>query len=465
MSNQHFYRYPFASAGDKTDIPEATQTDGSVSYNQGFGFDYERDPSTDPDAKNIQRDDFNGVIFDITENLQQYQLNGVPEWVPAAQNGGVAVNYPKFARVRYDTAGDGTGWQVFESAVVNNTSTPGADGNWTVVVNSTFFAADTGTANTYTAAYTPPLAGLRDGLVVGMTAKTANTGQSTFAPAGFPAKQILALTDLALQGGEIVANGHCLLMYSSVKDAWLLLENTGGTRQEFIADPANLDNSKRAVSSSWVKKRGVSSSTLREIGATSTLTSDDLGSTLLFNNAGGAGSSYTVNLPRQNTCPAGSILRIVCNLVSGSVLTVACQSPDKLTTPNANPSAIPLRSGDSLELTSQDGGFWVCSDGTVLGGLSDRERTLFSNTGYSMSRNGFIRQWTTLVTNSSGDGTFTFPMNYPNQVLGWALTVNASNPNQYTVTKASHTLAQLVVKTSSGGTGAALSVTAEVWGY
>ena len=47
--------YPFANSGDKTAIPEPVQGDGSVSYDEGFGEDYEKVLGVDSDAKAIPR--------------------------------------------------------------------------------------------------------------------------------------------------------------------------------------------------------------------------------------------------------------------------------------------------------------------------------------------------------------------------------------------------------------------------
>lgn len=50
------FKIPFATQGDKTVVPVEIQTDGSVSYTQGYGYDYERDQVTDPAAKDIERE-------------------------------------------------------------------------------------------------------------------------------------------------------------------------------------------------------------------------------------------------------------------------------------------------------------------------------------------------------------------------------------------------------------------------
>ena len=50
-----FFRIPWATAGDKTVIPDPVQGGGEVSYTQGFGPDYELDQSSDPNALDVPR--------------------------------------------------------------------------------------------------------------------------------------------------------------------------------------------------------------------------------------------------------------------------------------------------------------------------------------------------------------------------------------------------------------------------
>jgi hypothetical protein len=93
------------------------------------------------------------------------------------------------------------------------------------------YAADTGIANGYLAAYTPAIVVLVDGMVLKFKAKTANTGASTFKPDGVAAKPIVGGAHTALQGGEIIAGGDVWLQYNSSLDAWVLIESTGGAVQ------------------------------------------------------------------------------------------------------------------------------------------------------------------------------------------------------------------------------------------
>ena len=72
-------KIPFATSGDKTVVPDAVQPSGSVSFTQGFGYDYERDYS-DPAAKDIGREDMNGILSDITAAIGEMQAFGAAEW-------------------------------------------------------------------------------------------------------------------------------------------------------------------------------------------------------------------------------------------------------------------------------------------------------------------------------------------------------------------------------------------------
>jgi microcystin-dependent protein len=115
----HYYVYPFGeNADDLTAIPDTAAVDGSVSYYAGWTPPYELDLLTDPTALPIPRGQMNQLFFDITNNLQQYQQYGSPEWVV-----GNTVSYPIYSRVYYLG-------QVYENQEAANTATPGADDSW-----------------------------------------------------------------------------------------------------------------------------------------------------------------------------------------------------------------------------------------------------------------------------------------------------------------------------------------------
>lgn len=72
---------PFASAGDKAPVPNTLQPDGTVSYAQGFGPDYELDKMVDPvNAKDVPRDQSNQIYYDITDAVGEIQAKGFAPW-------------------------------------------------------------------------------------------------------------------------------------------------------------------------------------------------------------------------------------------------------------------------------------------------------------------------------------------------------------------------------------------------
>lgn len=118
--DQKFFRVPWAASGDRASISETAPADGSVSYPSGWGPDYQRNPKTDANAKNPERDVMNGVLNAITGAIRQYQTNGYPEWITSADNNGTAFGYDAGVVVSYNGA-------LYLSLVASNTATPGAD--------------------------------------------------------------------------------------------------------------------------------------------------------------------------------------------------------------------------------------------------------------------------------------------------------------------------------------------------
>lgn len=119
------FNTPFAQDGDKVSPPDSVQADGSVSYPQGYGFDYQRDTSLDsggepidPLAKVFPREQHNGILNDITTAIGEVQKNGFAIWQASA------APYPINAVVRY---GDKT-WR---SLVASNTVIPAENESWT----------------------------------------------------------------------------------------------------------------------------------------------------------------------------------------------------------------------------------------------------------------------------------------------------------------------------------------------
>lgn len=122
-----YFKTAFAKNGDRATVPDNTQVDGSVSFEQGYGIDYERDQETDPQAKDIGRESFNGLFHDMTEAVGEIQSSGVAQWISG-------IKYPKGALV----------WRnkVLHLSIVDaNTSAPPSD-KWTILYDKSNTTVD-----------------------------------------------------------------------------------------------------------------------------------------------------------------------------------------------------------------------------------------------------------------------------------------------------------------------------------
>ena len=111
------FKTPFAAQGDRTAVPVETQADGSVSYTQGYGYDYERDQATDPAAKDIEREKMNALFHDVTEATGEMQQFGSANWSEDGKP------YPIRSQVYYSE-------RTWQSRIKNNNEEPGKGSGW-----------------------------------------------------------------------------------------------------------------------------------------------------------------------------------------------------------------------------------------------------------------------------------------------------------------------------------------------
>lgn len=221
-----FFRLPFATTGDKTAVPDAVDSNGNVSYSQGYGFDYQRQ-KTDPAAKNIERDKMNQILFDITTAIAEIQSQGAPDYITSTLNGGTAYSYAQYAIVKYSGA-------LYISLVAANTALPTDATKWALLPTpallqqAAFMSANAGgTVDAITAAFTPAIAALPAApgtLSVFVRATGANTSTTpTFEADALVAKTIVKGNNVPLLAGDIAGAGHWLeLQYDPTLDKWVL---------------------------------------------------------------------------------------------------------------------------------------------------------------------------------------------------------------------------------------------------
>lgn len=121
------FAVPFATTGDKVVIPDAVDSQGAVSYSEGWGPDYQL-PDDDPAYRPVGRQEMNGVLNDITGAIAEVQQNGVATWVQPA---GLIPPYPVNALVRHND-------KVWLNNSANNSAEPSVANGWVDVFGNGF---------------------------------------------------------------------------------------------------------------------------------------------------------------------------------------------------------------------------------------------------------------------------------------------------------------------------------------
>lgn len=227
---------PFANGaggGYIRTIPQASQisvTPGAASLTDGFpplNFLPVASGGVPPFGQ-----DFNGILNEVTACIQWAQAGGVPTYnsVFSTAIGG----YPAGAVLRA-TSGAG----LWLSAVDNNASNPDTGGaNWTLIgisaasqqANTYCISVAGGAADVLTAAYTPGIAALTNGMSLYVRAALANaTTTPTLNVNGLGAKTIYKGAGSALAAGDIAGAGHWIeLQYDTTLNGFVLLNPATG---------------------------------------------------------------------------------------------------------------------------------------------------------------------------------------------------------------------------------------------
>ena len=133
MGITKYFTSAFAASGTRTPVPDTIPVDDKVNYPQGWTPPYSY-PEGNPGALFISRSAWNQVMYDATLGIQQYQQNGIPNFITTADNLGVPYPYAIDAMVLYNDGINGD--RVFQSLVNNNIALPTVASNWVWVRNS-----------------------------------------------------------------------------------------------------------------------------------------------------------------------------------------------------------------------------------------------------------------------------------------------------------------------------------------
>ncbi|MDN7998038.1 hypothetical protein QZN00_12860 [Burkholderia multivorans] len=298
---------------------------------------------------------------------------------------------------------------------------------------STAVLADTGAANAYAAANTPPLTVLPStGFIQRISIAHANTGASTYAPDGLTAKPIYGLGLQPLQGGELVVNGIATLIYlvaptvNSGNGAWILLGCTGGTAQlgagSYGVTPPQFDNSTKLATTAFVQRALGSLSGYQTIsGSTYSLTAADVGKLLLVSSVGA-----TISLPPANSVSPGAeyllynsnAQPIALNVVGGGSVVVGAGSVWTIdgTLQNNVLTSVSLPAG-LTKIVSDGANYWWL-DGLINLPNSTYFSSSLATNGYQKLPSGLILQWGNVIPSSSNTlTTYSFPIAFPTACL------------------------------------------------
>lgn len=223
-----FFKFPFAITGTRAPIAATDPGTGEVNYPTGYPSPYQL-PASDPASRNIERDKNNQLYFDITNELQLLQIQGVPDFITTALNGGVPYPYGIGATCMY------LGKQ-YVSRVAANVDLPSVAASWALVrLAGIPRAVAGGTADAVTADYSPDLGGLVDGDQILIQHGAANTGAVTINPDGAGAIATYKGAGLPLIAGDIAgANFWALYVYDASATALQMLNPATGVTSSAV---------------------------------------------------------------------------------------------------------------------------------------------------------------------------------------------------------------------------------------
>ncbi|WP_176316738.1 gp53-like domain-containing protein [Burkholderia vietnamiensis] len=181
--------------------------------------------------------------------------------------------------------------------------------------------------------------------------------------------------------------------------------------------PPQFDNSKRLVTSEFVRSVGMQASAFTTLVGATTLTAAHAGSTIYL---GGAGN-YVVTLPRASTVPAGARIEFVSGIGSSPV-TIARQATDSIYM-NANTpmTTVPMALGDTF-IVESNGLNWYSVGGSTPLAYTGGFGASIASPGYQKLPSGMIIQSGNTTTpggtgTTLGPATANFPIAFPNNCV------------------------------------------------
>ncbi len=390
---------PFAATGSKVTIPVPSQiavTPGRASFTDGF-------PPLTRTAKVAGGippfgTDMNGILYAITI-VQQWQSAGGGFKYDAAFSAAVG-GYPKGSTL-LNAAGDG----YWISSADDNTTDPDSVGaaNW-VSLDSYGIGLVSGLTNSNVtltpAQYNKPVV-VFTGALTGNVVLTFPTNQG---PVRVVNNTTGAFTVTCKTAGGIpytVVQGGHELFYG---DGTNLVPNLGNT-------PPKFDNSKRPVTSEFVKRAGLQHGVPVSYSASATLSAvTGVGSLVIIN---ANVEPITLTLPPAASCDQGSVITFA--NTSFYDCTVNAAAGEFINPGNTGVSSVVVKAGESLCI-SLTGTIWVFFAGSTQ--VTSKFLASLTVAGYQKLPSGLIKQWGRDVSVGTALGVQIFyTIAFPNAAL------------------------------------------------
>lgn len=291
--------------------------------------------------------------------------------------------------------------------------------------------ADTGAVNAYAATNIVPLkaATLVHGVRQRITIGTTNTGASTYAPDGLPAKPIVGMNLKPLQGLELLATQVAELEYvvaasvNSGSGAWLLLR-CGGSAQQLGAGTYGVtapqfDTTQKVATMSALQRALGNMQGSRGIAGSASLSASDAGNFIVWDGNG------TLTLPNAASLPAGSVIAVFKyqSIYSG---TFASATGSQIQPGSSLGGLANWSVGTQLGLAmffNEGGAKWDVFGDLALGNCAQLSASL-GTSGYQKLPSGLIFQWTFVTAAAAATSSFAWPLAFPNAALCVTATVN-----------------------------------------
>lgn len=226
MTTMRQILYPFAADSAERDVlPYSRPLPGQVAYNTGYSVDYQLQLSVDPNAKAIERKLMNGLFYDITNNIQAWQQQCIPDWFqPSGTGPGQWPPYQKNNMVRRNG--------VNYISLTNDNSDPPGPGNpyWEKVELSSYILGQIPMRFGGSAAATGDFNSLTASQVLSFSANLPGwANRPTDAPGMFECSQISAANQVVQRYTDVSGNVYWRGFSNSGWTPWYTAESTAAT--------------------------------------------------------------------------------------------------------------------------------------------------------------------------------------------------------------------------------------------